>query len=335
MFKADSLGFFDLSGMPPHIDSYNSMPVLGLIHLTSAPPWLTKTEDVLKAHREFVRVLKEEGYSEIILSSLALKKFVDSRCRNYQKIGVILGLQHAPFDVLEGDNLKKLFDAGIRIMALAYEGKSPFGGGCMEPKEYLTGEGVRLLLEYEKNNIIFDISHTELNTALGIMLDKKYLFPKLSIFASHSGRHYEYIHNRNMANNSIRKIVKLGGIVGIPTLTFILSKDNNTLGTFMNNIEHAINLAGEDAVCVGSDGVYKYYSVDELKIHHEVMLKNIKPEYEKEWRDRFPEHPLCTYNPYKMDIIATALHGFYSAKIVEKICGLNFLNFLLRNLPPE
>lgn len=333
VFKADSMGFFDLPGKLPHIDSLNLIPCLELVHLTSAPPWLKTTEEVLKAHREFVEVLKEEAYSEIILSSIALKKFVDSNCCDYQKIGVVLGLQNAPDDVLENNNLKALYDEGIRIMALAYEDENVFGGGCMTSKESLTDKGGDLLRAFAKNKIIFDISHAGFKTTWHIARYRNCFFPELSIFASHSGCYNKFMHNRNITDDVILDIINYRGIIGIPTLTFIFDREDNTLNPFMRHIKHAVHIAGEDNVCIGSDGVYKRIEIEELKKHHKFMLSNIK--YKDLWKVRFPEHPIELNSRSRMYDIIYKLREFYSEKVVGKICGLNFLNFLLKNLPPE
>lgn len=337
MFKADSLGFIDLPGRLPHIDSLSLMPVLNLVHLTSAPPWLTKTEDVLKAHREFVKVLEEEAYCEIICSSADLKKLLDSKNYNYKKIGVVLGLQNAPENVLENNNLKALYDEGIRIMALAYEDENVFGGGCMAPKKDLTRKGVNLLNEFTENNIILDISHAGIKTVYDIMKYMEYSFfpnfSKLSMFASHSGCYDIYMHNRNITGDMMRKIKNRGGVIGIPTLNFILSKDDNTLSAFMRHVKYTVNWYGEDNICVGSDGVYKRIEIEELKKYHEFMLSNMK--YKDLWKARFPEHPIELNYIGRMSEIINKLCELYSEKVVAKICGLNFLNFLSKSLPSE
>lgn len=335
MFLADSMGFIDLPGNKPFADenfiNKNYDPRLNLLHLTSVPPWLTKTEDVLKAHKEFVKVLERQKIFKIIRTKDDLIPFTDRMIR--YTIAVILGLQNTPDDVLENDNLKKLFDAGIRIMAIAYEDKNVFGGGCMAPKEFLTEEGGDLLRALAKNKIIFDISHSGLRTAWHIARYRNHSFPELAIFASHSGCYNLYFHNRNITDDVLLDIVRCRGIIGIPTLTFILDKEDNTLNPFMRHIKHAVNIAGEDNVCVGSDGVYKYLLTQKLKDHHDFMLTKIKNK--EEWKIRFPEHPMEIYSCYKMKILADKLRNFYSEKVVEKICGLNFFNFLFNNLPSE
>src|SRR3989344_1352743 len=276
-FYADSLGFLDLPGKPPVGDINLSEPDganINLIHLTSAPPWLKTTEYVLKTHREFVRTLdKQFPDFKIIKNKNELEPFEDriSRC-----IAIVLGLQNTPEDILENNNLKVLYDEGIRIMALAYEDKNSFGGGCMAPQTHLTEKGMNLLHKFQENNMILDISHSGLKTAYSV----NYLFPRLSVFASHSGCYDIYMHNRNITDHTMRNIVENGGVIGIPTLNFILSKDDDSISGFLKHIKHAVYLVGEDNVCVGSDGVYKKFSIEELMTHHEIIRQNIKSEYQ-------------------------------------------------------
>lgn len=338
-FYADSMGFLDLPGNMPVADENLIQQGFGaninLIHLTSAPPWLNTTEEVLEAHRKFVETLERQSIFKIIRTKDDLNPFSDRT--NRFNAAVVLGLQNTPNDVLENDNLKKLFDAGIRIMALTYEGENAFGGGCMEPNVHLTEKGKILIDEFIKNKMILDFSHSGLMTNFDIRMYCMYCIGdkmrELSFLASHSGCYYMYGHLRNLFDRSIEFISNANGIIGIPTLNFILSKKDNGLNLFMDHIKHAVWLVGEDNVCVGSDGVYKQFSVEDIKSHHKIMLQNIREEYKENWNARFPEHLLETYTPCKMQIIAEKLSGFYSQKVVDKICGLNFLRFLEKNLP--
>lgn len=335
-FYADSMGFLDLPGNLPIADKNLIQPEIGaninLIHLTSAPPWLNTTDEVLEAHRKFIETLERQNIFKIIRTKSDLKPFSDGI--NRLNTAVVLGLQNTPNDVLENDNLKRLFDAGIRIMSIAYEGKNVFGGGCMEPSVSFTKEGERFLYACAENEIIFDFSHAGIFTSVDIIeyLRKKQL--PLSIMASHSGFAHIYNHLRNIDHNVASFIFERDGVIGIPTLNFILAEeDDEGLNNFMRHIEWGVYEYGTDNICVGSDGVYKSVLIKELINHHEAMLKNIK--HRDEWQARFPEHPLFTYHPHKMDIIAERLYEFYSEKVVQKICGLNFLNFLLKNLPSK
>lgn len=334
-FYADSMGFLNLPGNPPVADKNLIQPEIGaninLIHLTSAPPWLNTTEEVLEAHRKFVETLERQNIFKIIRTKNDLKPFSDGT--NRFNVAVVLGLQNTPNDVLENGNLKRLFDAGIRIMALAYEGENSFGGGCMVKTTLLKEKGLSLLNEFAKNKIIFDVSHASILTVWGVITSRKYSLKNLSMFASHSGCYVLYRHNRNLCDYLIKSIIEYKGIIGMPTLNFILGSKDNSLELFIKHIKHMVCLVGEDNICVGSDGIYKQFNVEELESHHKIMLQNIKEEYKENWKARFPEHPLETYTPRKMQIIAEKLSEFYSQKVVDKICGLNFLRFLEINLP--
>lgn len=335
-FYADVMGFLDLPGKPPIADKNLIQSEIGaninLIHLITAPPWLETTEEVLASHREFVKTLEEQKIFKIIRTKNDLKPFADGT--NMFTVGVVSGLQKAPNDVLESGNLKRLFDAGIRIMTLAYEGKNNFGGGCMEPHFPFLEKGKIFLSACAENEIIFDFSHAGFLTSVGIIeyLKKRQL--PLSIMASHSGFAHIYNHLRNIDHNVASFIYEKDGVIGIPTLNFILEEeDDEGLNNFMRHIEWGVYEYGTDNICVGSDGVYNQFSVEELKSHHKIMFQNIKEEYRENWKVRFPEHPLEIYTPRKMQIIAEKLSELYSQKVVDKICGLNFAGFLERSLP--
>lgn len=319
-FYADAMGFLDLPGKPPIADKNLIQPEIGaninLIHLTTAKPWLETTEEVLAAHREFVKTLKEQ---KIFKDKDDLKPFADGT--NKFTVGVILGLQNAPNDILENNNLKVLYDEGVRIMAIAYEDRNAFRGGCMVPNVFLKKDkGRKFLTALAENGIIFDFSHAGFRTADDIVEFVRNENIPLKVMASHSGFANSFFHFRNILDRIVEFIVSRNGIIGIPTLNFILDEKDNNLYAFMKHIKNLINFIGEygeDKVCVGSDGVYKRFWEEQLKAHQEIMLKNIK--YKDEWRVRYPEHPLNTYTPCKMEIIAERLSDFFSQNVVDKL----------------
>jgi len=341
MFYADSLGFINLPGKLPRINFFSLMPELNLVHLTSAPPFSRENgkpllmEEVLREHEEFVKILNEQKCFEIIRSITDIEKLVKTNNYDHRKTGVVLGLQNPPDDILENNNMKVLYNEGIRIMTIAYECENPFGGGCMARYSPLTKNGKKLLDSYAENEIIFDFSHAGFRTAREtfeyIYMTKEALF--LSVMASHSGLKDIYEHPRNINDQIADFIYKRDGIIGIPTLTFILDEADNTLNGFMRHIKEVVYKYGQDNVCVGSDGVYKHCLDHKFEKFHKNMFDNIK--YQDMWKVRFPEHPVELNDRGKMFTIAKKLMEFYSEKVVEKICGLNFLNFLLRNLPSK
>ena len=219
MKYADSLAFLAPEGKPPIADPELTPELLSLAHLTSAPPWVKTMEEVLKYHREYRDTLESQSKIKIVETAKDLQ--------DDDKIKVVLGLQNPPKDA----DLNLLYKEGIRITTLAYEGYNEYGGGFASLDD-LTKKGKRFIISCAETGLILDLSHAGFNTAAGTLrfIDSAGL--KIPVVASHSGYYEMYNHPRNIPYGTLFGILNCGGIVGVPTLTFILDEKRNDLEPF-------------------------------------------------------------------------------------------------------
>ena len=97
--------------------------------------------------------------------------------------------------------------------------------------------------------------------ASGLAVDVAHASPKLlqallvqeeaPLFCSHTGVRGATPNWRNLPDDALRAIADRGGVVGILFGTVYLG--GRELADVARHLEHAVNVAGEDAVCLGSD----------------------------------------------------------------------------------
>lgn len=325
-YLADALCFLGLQGAPPVMDPALR---LDLAHVTSVappdvPPNAIATQDILRLHNEFKEcVLKQEG----------LYPVTDALDLGRVGTGVIFGLQSPPYDCNE-KSVELLYEAGVRIMQLAYREDSPYGGDPWSIDKDLSEAGRKLILFCLQHKMIVDLSHLNHRTARSV-LD---VAPG-RIFVSHTGcwdvyRKYPNQHPsanwRNFPDDVLRDIVKKGGVVGIYTLTFPLHPEDDSTEPFFAHLGHAIDVCGEDAVVIGSDGVYTYKDPEIAAKQFQFMKSKLDPN--DKMGARMPDHPAFLNSPRRMEYLFEAISERYSVTIAEKICGRNLFRFFVENL---
>jgi membrane dipeptidase len=243
------------------------------------------------------------------------------RARKEQKLGVIYSFESA--NMLE-DKIERvgLFrQLGVRVMQLNYNRRTPFGVGCLDgEKDGLTELGRQAIAKMNEVGVALDLSHSNTQTtADGIATSTK---PPL---ITHAGCRAVYMHPRNKEDRELKALADKGGVVGIYMLPYITASPKQPmLDDYMQHLEHALKICGEDHVGVGSD--VPLFRVDDSD------LAEMKKATEKRKTDGIaaPGEDRPTYipdlnTPRKMELIADSLlkRGHNSA-VVEKILGNNF-----------
>lgn len=319
---ADFLAFLAPEGKPPIADPELTPELLSLAHLTSAPPWINTMEEVLKYHRQYRQILESQQKIKIVETAKDLPD--DS------KIKVVLGLQNPPRNA----DLNLLFKEGVRITAIAYEGKNQYGSGFANPLMGLKRKkGRRFISLCLESRLILDLSHASYvttNDILSFVQNENLMVP---IIASHSGCLNKYNHPRNISTDALNTIADRGGVVGIPTLTFILHRERNDLNPFFYHLHAAIKICGEDSVVIGGDGPYCTQDIGEWERHIGKLSKKL--DTLGKFKPRFPHHPFALNTPRRMEVLEEEMkkRKWLPSSVQEKILGKNLYKFLERNLP--
>ena len=145
------------------------------------------------------------------------------------------------------------FDAGVRIVGLAWRG-TRYAGGTRAPGP-LTPDGVQLVKALDVAGIIHDVSHLA-EESFWQLMD---LSPG-PVIASHSNCRSIVPTDRQLSDEMIRAIVRRDGIIGINFLDYFLmpppehGKRRATLADLIPHIRRICDLAGDaNHVGLGTD----------------------------------------------------------------------------------
>ncbi|MGB7157424.1 MAG: membrane dipeptidase, partial [Tepidisphaeraceae bacterium] len=151
------------------------------------------------------------------------------------------------------DDVKPWFDAGLRIVALAWK-RTRFAGGTAAPGP-LTREGVEMVKALDASRIIHDTSH----------LAEESFWQLLEIatgpvMASHSNCRAFVPTDRQLSDEMIKALISRGGVIGMNFYDkFLLPPDEYgkrraTLADLIRHIRHICDLAGSAKhVAIGTD----------------------------------------------------------------------------------
>ncbi len=148
------------------------------------------------------------------------------------------------------ENLKILYDMGVRFLTLVWAGECSLGG-AHDTDIGLSDFGYEVLNGCFELGIIPDVSHASDRMFRQVYEEaKKRVKP---FVATHSNSRSIHNHPRNLTDEMFCAIKECQGVVGVslePTHTY------NTEPTVMDickHILHYISLGGEDTVCLGCD----------------------------------------------------------------------------------
>lgn len=326
MYYADSLGFLGLPGGKIQVDPELR---LDLVHLTSVPPWAKTMDEALKAHNDFLKQIENQPRLRVVRSKEELDEFNTVDTYN-NRTAVVLGMQHVPEDA-EPDDIGKLYQAGIRVMGIAYDEKNSFGSGWKNPDMGLTKEGEKFLKALAENGMILDLSHASHQTAQDAIVFVIKNFAGLPVFASHTGVFQVYKHPRNLSISLLQQIADMGGVVGLLIQTFLLDEKDNSPEAFIKHFRYAIRELPADSVCIGSDAPHVNVGSEEARKNFNMKKSKLDPD--GKMRVRFPEYVEDLTGPDMMEKIEDEIS--LSASLWKRIVGVlgkNLLRFFEKSL---
>ena len=243
------------------------------------------------------------------------------RARKEQKLGVIYSFESPNMLEDKIDPIEMFRGLGVRVMQLTYNRRTPFGVGCLDgDTDGLTELGRKAIAKMNELGVALDLSHSNTKTtAEGIAASTK---PPL---ITHAGCRAVYLHPRNKEDRELKALADKGGVVGIYMLPYITASPKQPmLDDYLQHLDHALKVCGEDHVGVGSD--VPFFRVDDSD------LEEMKKAAEQRKADGIaaPGEDRPTYipdlnTPRKMELIADALlKRGHKNGVVEKVLGNNF-----------
>ncbi|KAB3527359.1 dipeptidase [Alkaliphilus serpentinus] len=171
------------------------------------------------------------------------------------KISAILTIEEGA--VLEGnlDNLKLLYDKGVRLITLTWNYPNEIGFPHWDEAfkdKGLTPFGIEVVEEMNRLGILIDVSHLSDGGFYNVAKVTKKPF-----IASHSNAREATPHSRNLTDDMIRILAEKGGVMGINFCGNFLNRDvhdgNSRVEDMVRHIQHIHKVGGIDVIALGSD----------------------------------------------------------------------------------
>ena len=136
-------------------------------------------------------------------------------------------------------------------------------------------------------------------------------------------------HPRAKTDDQIKAMAAKGGVIGIICLGYMIGPDlgtKTTLETYVDHIDHAVNIAGIEHVGVAADFAIQGLEATGATRENWYVprLTRFKPSYKVQWPPWIPE--LDKADRYLQVAKVLDKRG-YSTGDIEKILGLNWLRY--------
>ncbi len=249
------------------------------------------------------------------------------RAKAENKMGVIFSFEGVECLEAKLDNIAIFRNLGVRIMQLSYNLKSPFGAGVLAPDSGgLTPLGKDAVKRMNDLKVAIDLSHANPQTTADVLAASS-----APVFITHAGCAAVHNHPRNKTDEQIRALANKGGVMGIYDLPYLTpSPKQPTVDDYMAHMAHALKVAGEDHVAVGSDSAITPFdtSPENLARFKKDQEERQKAGVAAPGEDR-PLYVIGLNTPLRIEVIADRLlKSGYSARVAEKVIGGNALRLL-------
>jgi membrane dipeptidase len=203
-------------------------------------------EDTIKT------VERETAFIEKESDTLALAHSVAEirEANRSGRIAAVFGFQGT--EPIEGDwqllaTYKRL---GVEIIQLTYNRRNWLGDGSTERTNCgLSDLGVKVVEELNRLRMVVDCAHTGENTTLDAIE-----VSKAPIVISHTNVLALCDNPRNVSDRVIRAVAAKGGVIGLTSFSYFLSKTRRaTLSDFLDHVDYIKQLVGADHVALGLD----------------------------------------------------------------------------------
>jgi membrane dipeptidase len=211
------------------------------------------------------------------------------------------------------------YSLGLRSLQMTYNYQNYVGAGCMERTDAgITVFGIELIERMNEIGMLVDTSHASMRT-----MRETIETSRAPTIVSHTGCQAVREHVRNTTDANLRLLADSGGVVGICQIRPFITEHNtpDNVRYYFEHIAHAVNVAGVEHVCIGSDRDHRVIedSEEELALVLEEEGAQFNP---ADW----PLYMPALNGPRRMEVVWDGVVGLgYSEDDVEKIMGQNLL----------
>ena len=214
------------------------------------------------------------------------------------------------------DTVDVFYGLGVRSSQITYNYQNWAGAGCNEENgSGLTAFGHELVEKMNDVGMLIDLSHANMRTMADTIAASNE-----PVIISHSCCKALYDHERNTTDENIRAVAEKGGLFGVTQMRpFMTRQIDNAVHYYYEHIEHAINVAGIDHVCIGSDRDHR-----RLTLSEEYLEELKREEGENFDRAMWPSYFEELNGPRRMETIWDGLaNRGMGEDNLEKVFGLN------------
>ena len=148
----------------------------------------------------------------------------------------------------ELSRLSAVFEAGVRMMTLTWNGPNEIGDGCKTPNaDGLSAFGKEAVREMGRIGMIVDVSHLSEKGFWDVAR-----FVKGPFVATHSNSKAVEDHPRNLTDGQFREIADRGGLAGLNLYAPLVGGKGSIEG-ILRHAEHFLEIGGEKTLAVGAD----------------------------------------------------------------------------------
>jgi len=252
------------------------------------------------------------------------------RARADRRIGIIYGFQNA---VAVGDDPGRVDEfqrLGVRVIQLTYNQANQLGDGSMAPgNRGLSALGRDVVAALNEARVMVDLSHSGERTCLDAIRTSQ-----APISINHTGCRALSDLPRNKTDAELRLVADSGGFVGIYFMPFLNPSGHATAADVVAHLEHAIDVCGEDAVGIGTDGTVT--GIDDLDAYRLNLADHVA---ERQAAGVGAAGERADTLPFVLDLsgvdqfhrlITLLEQRGHSWSRIEKIMGRNFIDYARR-----
>jgi membrane dipeptidase len=179
------------------------------------------------------------------------------RARRAGKMAVFYLYQNTAQFGRELDRVDLFHRLGLRSCQLTYNARNDAGVGCWE-EGGLTPFGRELIDRMNARHMLVDLSHANMQT-----MAEAIAASKAPVVISHTACLAVHPNRRNTTDENLRALASRGGVVGVCQMRpFLTYKKVDNLHAYFDHILHAIQVAGVEHVCIGSDRDHRVIRLD-------------------------------------------------------------------------
>lgn len=217
-------------------------------------------EGALRRTLLLIRWLKEEAEANPDVVAVCETAAQIEAAVGAGKLALVIALEGSHAIGTDIELLEMFFEMGVRMASFTHMGDTLLGGGSGDgdPGVGLSRHGIAALEIMERLGIVMDVSHLSVRSTEDVLEHAT-----RPLVASHSSVRSLRDHHRNLADDHVKRIAALRGVIGVPAaIPDFIDPDNPTIDRVVDHIVYIAESVGIDHVGIGADFIREY--VDEV-----------------------------------------------------------------------